>query len=88
MAQEGGVYFATPDTAFVLRAEDNLSGVKAIEVSIDGGPYVPYRDPLKLAKGERTIRCRATDAAGNRSEVMTGQGLTGGRTDALEVKIR
>ncbi len=88
MAQEGGVYFATPETEFALEADDKGSGVKAVEVSIDGKPYAPYRAPLRLGKGQHELRCRATDAAGNRSQSMTGQVLTGGKTDALVVTVR
>ena len=88
MEQQGGVYFATPQTDFMLAARDKLSGVKTIEVSVDGRPYVPYDKPLRLAKGRHELRCRATDAAGNRTETITGQGLSGGSTDVLSVNIR
>jgi hypothetical protein len=88
MTQEGGVYFATPEAEIIVDATDVLSGVKAIEVSIDGGPFTIHREPLRLAKGKHKLQCRATDRAGNRSETMTGHTLTGGKTDALEIHVR
>ncbi|MBN1345432.1 MAG: hypothetical protein JXQ73_22250 [Phycisphaerae bacterium] len=86
--QEGGVYHATPETEFALKATDNLSGVQALEVSIDAGPYRPHTAPLRLPDGAHELRCRATDAAGNRTELMTGSLLTGGQTDVFTVTIR
>jgi len=88
MSQEGGVYFATPETDFAFEATDKLSGVKGVEVSIDGKAYTPYASPLRLAQGRHEIRCRATDAAGNRTDSITGSILTGGKTDVLVVNIR
>ncbi len=85
--QQGGIYSATEGTAFMLEASDALSGVKTIEVSIDGKAYAPYREPLKLPPGNHELRCRATDVAGNRSETVTGECLTGGGTAVLQVSV-
>ena len=88
LTQEGGVYGATPETEFVFQADDDLSGVKGVEVSIDGGEFVAHTAPLRLAKGQHEFRCRAADVAGNATKTITGQVLTGGRTDALMVNVR
>ena len=85
--QLGGVYYAPPETTFSIEASDELSGVKTIEVSKDGGEYVPYHEPFNLAAGMHRIRCRVTDAAGNRSEIMGGESLTGGRTDCVSIVV-
>lgn len=86
--QEGGVYFATPDTTFRFNARDALSGLKTIEVSVDGQAYIAHSQPLNLPTGRHTLRCRATDLAGNRSDIITGEVLSGGKTTTLDIRIR
>ncbi len=49
----------------VLGGEDDASGLAAIHVRIDGGPWVLYTSPLSLADGFHTIVYFATDVAGN-----------------------
>jgi len=88
LAQEGGEYYATKDTAFAFEAADRLSGVAAIEVSVDGGDYAVLGEPLRLPPGSHEVRCRATDVAGNTSGTMTGGVLTGGETVLLRVTVR
>ena len=73
----GGLDTRCPDT-----------GVKGIEISIDGGDFVAHTAPLRLAKGEHELRCRVTDMAGNVSKTIAGQVLTGGHTDVLMVNVR
>jgi hypothetical protein len=70
-----------------LKAADGLSGVKSIEYSTDGKVYVPYSKPFRLPPGRHTIRCRATDHAGNQSTKMTGEWITGTDEDSLEVEV-
>ena len=86
--QEGGLYFATQDTAFAFEAKDEPAGVRGLLVSIDGKEYAPHKEPLKLAVGRHELRCRATDAAGNATDTIRGSILTGGETDILQVNIR
>ena len=88
MAQRGGVYFATADTRFIIRVSDALSGVESTEVAIDGTPYRPYTDAVTLPEGQHELRCRVTDRAGNRSETVVGDHVTGGATDCLRVTVR
>jgi subtilase family serine protease/Tol biopolymer transport system component/flagellar hook assembly protein FlgD/fibronectin type 3 domain-containing protein len=68
--------FIRGDATAKVFALDQLSSVKRVELSVDGGPYVVvpvnsaadnlYGDLLRgLPEGTHTIRARATDAAGN-----------------------
>jgi len=88
LEQEGGVYCATPDTLFAIEARDELSGVKSIEMSIDGAEYHPYAAPFKLALGNHSVRCRVTDHAGNQEETMGGENLSGGPTRNAMIIVR
>jgi len=49
-----------------LTAIDNLSGVNAIQYSLDGGPWSAYGGPVGIAAdGVHTVRYNAQDNAGN-----------------------
>ena len=69
-----GPHFAStvaPVTRVALTATDNLSGVAAIQYSIDGGNTLTYRDPFEigpLSVGQHRMSYFAVDAAGNREE--------------------
>ena len=86
--QEGGVYFATTATKLAMEVSDALSGVQAVEMSIDGASFAPFSGPFTLPAGEHTLRCRATANAGNRTEVMTGEVLSGGPTARARIVIK
>ena len=50
-------------------ADVAASAVTSVEVSIDGGEWAPYSEPVTIdAEGATTIEARATDAAGNTSQ--------------------
>jgi hypothetical protein len=58
-------------TRVTLTATDNLSGVAAIQYSIDGGKILTYREPFAigpLSVGPHRLSYFALDAAGNREE--------------------
>ncbi|NYJ20863.1 hypothetical protein HNR05_002654 [Leifsonia psychrotolerans] len=59
-------------TAVVI-AEDADSGVASIEYSLNGGAWLAFADGIPLPDGSYTLRYRATDAAGNQSEVGSRQ---------------
>ena len=87
--QLGGVYIASAETKYALKSVDNLSGVKLVEYSTDDGQtYQPYQKPFELKSGNYKLRFRTTDNAGNQTDIVFGQDLTGGKTNqvALEVK--
>ncbi|MEV4570490.1 chitobiase/beta-hexosaminidase C-terminal domain-containing protein [Nonomuraea sp. NPDC049419] len=53
-----------------LTASDAGSGVDTVEYSLDGQPFAAYTEPLPVDQpGEHTVSYRATDKAGNTSEV-------------------
>lgn len=55
-----------PQLRVSATAEDALSGVANIYVSLDGGPYQPYKDTLSLSKNARhTLSFYAVDHVGN-----------------------
>ena len=88
LGQEGGEYYAKPGTVFSLEADDDLSGVRKVEISLDGAEYVPYAGPFKLKEGTHSIKCRATDWAGNQEETMGGENLSGGPTRNAMIVVR
>ena len=60
-----GGWWTSPVT-LVAQASDAQSMVTALDVSIDGGQWMPYAGPLTLGtEGARVVACRATDASGN-----------------------
>lgn len=71
-----------------FEATDWLSGVASVEVSIDGGDYMAFTEPLRLPRGAHEFRCRAADRAGNQDRTLTGGVLTGGETGVLRVTVR
>ncbi|WP_084038056.1 ThuA domain-containing protein [Demequina sp. NBRC 110053] len=59
--------FAEQPRTLVLTAEDDGSGVDAIEYRINGGNWMDYTDEVDLTDDAQTIRARAFDEAGNLS---------------------
>ncbi|WP_127573369.1 ThuA domain-containing protein [Georgenia faecalis] len=52
-------------------ADDEGSGVDTVEYSLDGGDWMPYDGAVSVSEpGEHTVAFRATDVAGNVSEVQ------------------
>ena len=76
LGQDASMYYAAPDTVFSIEARDDLSGVKMIEVSIDGADYKPYAGSFRLKEGIHSVRCRAADLAGNQQETITGEAIS------------
>ncbi|GAA1960339.1 ThuA domain-containing protein [Agromyces allii] len=54
-----------------LAAEDATSGVDSIEYRIGDAEWAAYGDPVELPTGASTVEYRATDVAGNTSEVAS-----------------
>ncbi len=60
----------TASASVALAATDAGSGVASIEYQLDGGAWTRYTAAVAVtAAGEHTVRYRATDNAGNTSEV-------------------
>ncbi|MCE5308213.1 MAG: prolyl oligopeptidase family serine peptidase [Acidobacteriales bacterium] len=86
--QEGGIYFAGPDTVFTFEVSDKGSGVAGVEISSGNDEYVLYRGSLKLPPGSHELRCRAVDIAGNQSDVIRGESLSGGETNVIRIEVK
>jgi hypothetical protein len=73
MTEEG--LYVTRDSMIVLWAEDALSGVDAIYVSLDDGDYVEYTSPVAITEeGFHTAKTYAVDNVGNRTEEFSVSG--------------
>ncbi len=58
------------DATVTVNASDADSGVQLVEHEVDGAGFTPYTQPVRVtAVGEHSVRFRATDRAGNTSEV-------------------
>ncbi len=78
---EGNAYmeeeyvYVTKESAIVLWAEDNLSGVDRIYVKLDDMDFVPYTKPLVIAEeGYHTAEAYAVDNVGNATPRLVVQG--------------
>jgi hypothetical protein len=64
----GGERYLQQGTEILVRANDRLSGVQLVEVSINGRPFQSYTSPIPVTEsGFYSIRGRATDRVGNAS---------------------
>lgn len=64
----GGERYSEAGNEILLRANDRMSGVDLIEVSLNGSPFRPYEGPITLNEtGFYSVRGRATDRVGNES---------------------
>ena len=64
----GGERYSEPGTRILVRANDRLSGVARVEVSVNGQPFRRYTEPIEVdTSGFYSIRGRAVDHVGNTS---------------------
>ncbi|WP_111180718.1 OmpL47-type beta-barrel domain-containing protein [Nonomuraea aridisoli] len=65
---ENGAYVGS--ATVTVSASDTESGVETVEYALDDAAFAPYTAPVTVNEvGAHTVRYRATDAAGNTSEV-------------------
>ena len=70
---EDGVAYLTSDTVLALWAEDELSGVSAVYVNLDGQGFTEYTGPSTVpGEGKHTARAYAEDNVGNRTRTYSG----------------
>ncbi len=69
----GDLIYIGADYSFSISAYDELSGLKSIEYSIDGGDFTAYESPFKVegTNGLHVINYKAKDNVGNESEAMS-----------------
>lgn len=64
--RSGKLYYGH-DPAFVINANDRVSGLEKTYYSINGKSYIEFIDTIKLtAEGETTVKYYSTDRVGNR----------------------
>jgi hypothetical protein len=81
--------FLTASSNIVIWAEDDLSGVDAIHVSLDGGSYVLYTEPVAITdEGYHTASAYAVDNVGNRTEEFSVAGYVDSTPPVVSVSAR
>ena len=61
------------DAEVYLTAQDNMTGVRLLQCSLNGQPLMNYTKPLRgLVRGQNSLQLRAVDMVGNvREETHT-----------------
>ena len=80
-----------PATRVSLVATDNLSGVKEVQYSIDGGKPMSYGEPFAigpLSDGAHQLRYFAVDAADNREEEHRWAFRVSGTVNAPQMTVK
>ncbi|WP_405144117.1 ThuA domain-containing protein [Sphaerisporangium sp. NBC_01403] len=68
-APDGGNGWFVSSVAVTVTASDSGSGLASTEVSVDGGPWAPYTDPVSVSSdGVHSVAYRAADKAGNTAD--------------------
>ena len=90
---EGPVYingndvYITSDTQIILWAEDKLSGVDSIYVSLDNSEYMPYTEPVSInEEGKHTASAYAMDNVGNKTDVYSLIGYVDNSAPVVKIK--
>jgi hypothetical protein len=64
----GGENYTNRDNVYTVTADDEISGVREILISLDGSDYALYSAPFRLQiEGSHTISAKAVDRLGNES---------------------
>ena len=72
---EGDLIYLTAGSTIVVWAEDQLSGVDAVFVSLDEGDFAAYTEPVSITEeGYHTASAFAVDNVGNRTDVFSVEG--------------
>ena len=68
----GETLFASPMARFEVQGLDEQSGLQAILVSVDGGEYAAYKNPISFTtEGEHSLNYQFIDRVGNSSYSKT-----------------
>ena len=83
---DGNIYISSK-SRIILWAEDKLSGVEGIYVSLDGSDYIPYTEPVSIdSEGEHTATAYAVDNVGNRTDVYSLKGYVDNSGPSVSIK--
>jgi len=81
--------YLTGESTVVIWAEDELSGVDAIYVSLDNGGFVPYTEPVSIMEeGYHTASAYAVDNVGNRTEEFSIDGYVDNTPPNVTISVR
>jgi hypothetical protein len=84
---QGSIYTSTKNQ-YTVTAEDAISGVKEIKVSIDRGEYFTYTEPIKIQDtGYHSIRAKAVDYLNNESNATELTFFIDAKTPQADVEI-
>lgn len=62
----GDTLYASPMARFEVQGIDEQSGLRSILVSVDGGEYAPYKEPISFTtEGEHSLNYQFIDRVGN-----------------------
>jgi len=83
---DGKMYIST-NTAVILWAEDNLSGVDMIYVSLDNGSYIAYTEPVTInQEGYHSASTYAADNVGNKTPEYIVEGYVDSTPPVVQIK--
>lgn len=69
---QNGAWEYVESASVTITATDEGSGLESVEYALDGGDWTAYEEPLEVDDtGDHAVEYRATDAAGNVSDVAS-----------------
>ncbi len=84
---KGSSYYITGKSSVVIWAEDNLSGVDVVWVSLDDSDFIEYTEPVSITReGQHTASVYAVDNVGNRTEVFSVTGYVDNSPPEVSIK--
>jgi hypothetical protein len=88
ITDEDGLYIAG-QSRIVVWAEDELSGVDAVYVSLDDGSFTPYTEPVTIdEEGYHEASAYAIDNVGNATDVFTVSGYVDSTAPTVSITAR
>ena len=88
ITDDNGLYI-TGQSRIVVWAEDELSGVDAVFVSLDDGSFIPYTEPVTIdEEGYHEASAYAVDNVGNATDVFTVSGYVDSTAPTVNISTR
>jgi hypothetical protein len=86
---EGDLIYLTAGSTIVVWAEDQLSGVDAVYVSLDESSFAEYTNPVSISEeGYHTASAYAVDNVGNRTDVFSVEGYVDSTPPRVSITTR